>query len=152
MRPVVSCGVSSQSKEWCGGDGTFVYLLCRTTIIVIVMFYIYLLYYAYNAPPMIYTRVTTRGGASFRWRIIRRVLGVSSDEYLNYATENRREWEAKGLEIVKLMVEKCKSMDLPIVPAEVGNFNIAVGSKVRVHLPRVPINTPLHKDFRAKQA
>jgi hypothetical protein len=43
-------------------------------------------------------------------------------------------------------------MDLPIVPAEVGNFNIAVGSKVRADLPRVPIDTPVHKDFRAKQA
>jgi hypothetical protein len=50
------------------------------------------------------------------------------------------------------MVEKCKRIDLPIVPAEVGNFNIAVGSKVRVDLPRVPIDTPFHKDFRAKQA
>jgi hypothetical protein len=27
------------------------------------------------------------------------VLGVSSDEYLNYATVNHREWEAKGVDI-----------------------------------------------------
>jgi hypothetical protein len=81
------------------------------------------------------------------------VFGVSSDEYLNYAAVNRREWEAKGFEIVNSMVEKCKSMDLPIVSAGVANFNIAVGSKVRVTLPLVPIpDTPVHKDFRAKQA
>jgi hypothetical protein len=29
------------------------------------------------------------------------VFGVSSDEYLNYALENRKEWEHKGKEIVK---------------------------------------------------
>jgi class 3 adenylate cyclase len=29
------------------------------------------------------------------------VFGVSSDEYLNYALENRKEWEQKGKEIVK---------------------------------------------------
>jgi hypothetical protein len=81
------------------------------------------------------------------------VFGVSSDEYLNYATDNRREWEAKGFEIVNSLVEKCKSMDLQYVPAEVGYFNLAVASKVRVKLPRVPIpDTPVHKDFRAKQA
>ncbi|GKZ00827.1 hypothetical protein MPSEU_001034400 [Mayamaea pseudoterrestris] len=34
------------------------------------------------------------------------VFGVSSDEYLNYAQQNRREWELKGKEIVSEMVEK----------------------------------------------
>ncbi|KAL7561134.1 hypothetical protein ACA910_004617 [Epithemia clementina (nom. ined.)] len=34
------------------------------------------------------------------------VFGVSSDEYLNYAEKNRREWEAKGREIVESMVQK----------------------------------------------
>ena len=33
------------------------------------------------------------------------VFGVSSDEYLNYATKNRQEWEMKGREIVAEMVE-----------------------------------------------
>ena len=33
------------------------------------------------------------------------VFGVSSDEYLNYAQQNRREWENKGLEIVAEMRE-----------------------------------------------
>jgi len=33
------------------------------------------------------------------------VFGVSSHEYLNYATENRKEWELKGREIVENMKE-----------------------------------------------
>jgi class 3 adenylate cyclase len=33
------------------------------------------------------------------------VFGVSSDEYLNYATKNRQEWEDRGLEIVASLVE-----------------------------------------------
>jgi len=28
------------------------------------------------------------------------VFGVASDEYLNYATANRKEWELKGKDIV----------------------------------------------------
>lgn len=36
------------------------------------------------------------------------VFGVSSDEYLNYALENRREWELKGEDIVAEMVRKLK--------------------------------------------
>jgi len=35
-----------------------------------------------------------------------RVFGVSSDEYLQYALENRKEWEVKGKEIVATMVKK----------------------------------------------
>lgn len=34
------------------------------------------------------------------------VFGVSSDEYLNYAQQNRKEWEKKGQEIVASMKEK----------------------------------------------
>lgn len=34
------------------------------------------------------------------------VFGVSSDECLNYAKENRREWEAKGQEIVQSYLQK----------------------------------------------
>ena len=34
------------------------------------------------------------------------VFGVASDEYLNYAMENRREWAAKGQELVTQLVEK----------------------------------------------
>jgi class 3 adenylate cyclase len=34
------------------------------------------------------------------------VFGVSSDEYLNYALENRREWSARGEDVVKKMIQK----------------------------------------------
>jgi hypothetical protein len=37
------------------------------------------------------------------------VFGVSSDEYLNYVEENRREWQRKGKEVVETYVAKyCK--------------------------------------------
>jgi class 3 adenylate cyclase len=38
------------------------------------------------------------------------VFGVSCDEYLAYALENRREWEVKGLQIVSEMVASHKSL------------------------------------------
>ena len=37
-----------------------------------------------------------------------KVFGVSSDECLNYAMENRKEWDAKGRDIVQEMTSKCK--------------------------------------------
>jgi hypothetical protein len=33
---------------------------------------------------------------------------VSSDEYLNYAMRNRKEWEDRGQEVVREMMEKIK--------------------------------------------
>merc|ERR1712048_1510952 len=33
------------------------------------------------------------------------VFGVSSDEYLHHAMENRREWEAKGQDIIREWIE-----------------------------------------------
>lgn len=36
------------------------------------------------------------------------VFGVSYDEYLNYAMENRREWEEKGKQAVSCMLEACQ--------------------------------------------
>lgn len=36
------------------------------------------------------------------------VFGVSSDEYLNYAVRNRKEWEEKGQIIVSEMVERVR--------------------------------------------
>ena len=50
------------------------------------------------------------------------VFGVSSDEFLNYATANREEWEAKGQEIVAEMVEQLHAEELKhtIVEGEEG--------------------------------
>jgi hypothetical protein len=36
------------------------------------------------------------------------VFGVSSDDYLNYAVKNRKEWESRGQETVSEMVESFK--------------------------------------------
>lgn len=47
------------------------------------------------------------------------VFGVSSAEYLNYATENRNQWEREGEEICRNMVAKYKSLyDLKLGPKE----------------------------------
>ena len=39
------------------------------------------------------------------------MFGVSSDEYLNYALQNRNEWKDRGHEIVLEMVERVKSRE-----------------------------------------
>ena len=39
------------------------------------------------------------------------VFGVSSDEYLNYAQKNRKEWELKGKEVVEAMIEMVEKID-----------------------------------------
>ena len=39
------------------------------------------------------------------------VFGVSSAELYNYAVSNRKEWEARGQEVVAQMVEKAAKMD-----------------------------------------
>ena len=49
------------------------------------------------------------------------VFGVSSDEYLNYAQKNRKEWELKGQEVVESMIEKVKALAFdppPLVPGK----------------------------------
>ena len=38
------------------------------------------------------------------------VFGVASDEYLTYAIQNRREWEARGEAVVSEMVERVKTV------------------------------------------
>ena len=40
-------------------------------------------------------------------------FGVSSDEFLNYAKENRQEWEKKGKDIVATYLEKYKTQEIP---------------------------------------
>ena len=44
------------------------------------------------------------------------VFGVSSDEYLNYATKNRQEWERRGEEAVAAMVNKYEKAYSDYVP------------------------------------
>ena len=37
------------------------------------------------------------------------MFGVSSDEYLNYALNNRKQWEGSGRQVVEEMVESVKA-------------------------------------------
>lgn len=47
------------------------------------------------------------------------VFGASSDECLNFAVQNRLEWEARGQEIVALMIEEVESMgNVPLYEAD----------------------------------
>ena len=39
------------------------------------------------------------------------VFGVSSDEYLNYALQNRAEWETRGEEIVTAFAEEVSATE-----------------------------------------
>eukprot|EP00339_Tiarina_fusa_P000166 CAMPEP_0117052962 /NCGR_PEP_ID=MMETSP0472-20121206/36617_1 /TAXON_ID=693140 ORGANISM="Tiarina fusus, Strain LIS" /NCGR_SAMPLE_ID=MMETSP0472 /ASSEMBLY_ACC=CAM_ASM_000603 /LENGTH=121 /DNA_ID=CAMNT_0004767805 /DNA_START=9 /DNA_END=374 /DNA_ORIENTATION=+ len=55
------------------------------------------------------------------------VFGVSSDEYLKYALDNRSEWAAKGDTIVQAMVDQYgRTMDDPVEDAT----SSSSGSKV----------------------
>lgn len=38
------------------------------------------------------------------------VFGVSSDEYLQYAQQNRQEWVQKGQQVVSELIESVKAM------------------------------------------
>jgi hypothetical protein len=42
------------------------------------------------------------------------VFGVSSDEYLSYALQNRKEWEERGEGMVKEMVRDARRKDLAV--------------------------------------
>lgn len=50
------------------------------------------------------------------------VFGVSCDEFLDYATDNRTEWEAKGVELVQQMLreaeDKLAHREIAIDPAD----------------------------------
>jgi len=58
------------------------------------------------------------------------VFGVSSDEYLNYAQQNRAEWESKGREIISEMMESmAKKEAMEAVVADVPAAAAAVEKK-----------------------
>jgi hypothetical protein len=54
------------------------------------------------------------------------VFGVSCDEFLDYATDNRTEWEVKGAELVKQMLreaeDKLADREIAIDPADLSLF------------------------------
>lgn len=51
------------------------------------------------------------------------VFGVSSDEYLQFALSNRKEWESKGQEIVASMLEAIHSRPAPAAQPKVNGDN-----------------------------
>ena len=48
------------------------------------------------------------------------IFGVSSAEYLQYAVENRAEWERKGEDVCKLMVHNYEELYGGISPLDSG--------------------------------
>jgi 3'5'-cyclic nucleotide phosphodiesterase len=66
------------------------------------------------------------------------VFGVSGDEYLNYALENRKEWEARGETIVKEMVKAAHQHEVGkrILSVSLHDDEIAVATADKVALRR----------------
>jgi len=78
------------------------------------------------------------------------VFGVSSDEYLNYATENRREWEAKGFDIVNSLVDKFNRNDLSGARVKTGHATVKkIGFDGQNITPPAAL---AHRNLGAKQA
>jgi hypothetical protein len=74
-----------------------------------------------------------------------RVFAFSIDEYLNYATVNRREWEAKGVDIINTLVEK---MGIPA--SRVGAEDATIGSTVITDTTCAPnLNASLQNNLEA---
>jgi hypothetical protein len=67
------------------------------------------------------------------------VFGVASDECLNYALENRKEWAVKGKEAVQAMVEKFKESEMASVNS---GAVLASQDDEIVFEARSPVSTP----------
>jgi 3'5'-cyclic nucleotide phosphodiesterase len=52
------------------------------------------------------------------------VFGVSSDEYLNYATHNRDEWASKGMDVVQQFLDEFDGRSNDVVRDQVSRFLI----------------------------
>jgi len=53
------------------------------------------------------------------------VFGVSSDECLNFAIQNRLEWEARGQEVVAVMTEEAEQLaEVPVSTSESSTHEI----------------------------
>jgi len=62
------------------------------------------------------------------------VFGVSSDEYLNYALQNRAEWEERGEEVVAGLIAECA--DAPEEPESRASARAAIRSSTHVDTDR----------------
>eukprot|EP00980_Cylindrotheca_fusiformis_P002188 scaffold500_cov124-Cylindrotheca_fusiformis.AAC.1 len=61
------------------------------------------------------------------------VFGVSSDEYLNYAVENRNEWASKGKKVVAMLMAKHADVD-----EDDSSFGPSEHESQRIHYTRSP--------------
>ena len=52
------------------------------------------------------------------------VFGVSSSEYLNYALQNREEWELRGREVVEEMVANIQEQENLLAKSKSGDYNL----------------------------
>jgi hypothetical protein len=63
------------------------------------------------------------------------VFGVSSDEYLSYALQNRVEWEERGKEIVEEMAKKMDAIHHAGISRQLLQLEMAVGESSQSQLP-----------------
>jgi hypothetical protein len=74
------------------------------------------------------------------------VFGVSSDEYLNYAMNNRNEWESKGKEAIKGFLQRYVEIELPALSEPPSKHSLLASKAVAtVQLPPI-------RDISANQA
>jgi hypothetical protein len=62
------------------------------------------------------------------------VFGVSSEEYLSYAQQNRKEWELRGEEIVRQMVQNVRREKKPTIKDGCGDDDIRTAEKTKFSL------------------
>ena len=53
------------------------------------------------------------------------VFGVASHEYMNYAEQNRKEWETKGQQVVQELIKECEAMHFESPPSENSRDSLA---------------------------
>lgn len=77
------------------------------------------------------------------------VFGVSSDEYLNYAVQNRAEWEERGQDLVNEMMERIKreeEAEAAAAAAAAAASAATVPEKVEVPAAAVPVQESTERD------
>lgn len=74
-----------------------------------------------------------------------RVFGVASDECLNYALENRKEWAVKGEAMLAQMIRKIKQDTAPKPKPKLGTM----GRRESVFLP--PIKLQMRKPAQSSE-
>jgi hypothetical protein len=66
------------------------------------------------------------------------VFGVSSDEYLNYAKNNRNEWERKGKEAIEGYMQKYAEIKLPGLSEPPSKDSLGLGLSKHASTMQIP--------------